>query len=111
MPSSLLPPKPDRKRVRLVTDYTSINKFVKRPVHPFPAVIDILQAIPKESKIFAKVDAVHGYFQLALDEESSHLKTFLGLNDSSDEWRAKSDTMIESCSWARKIVDDTIIWA
>ena len=33
--------KPDGKRVRLVTDYTGINKFVKRPVHPFPAVRDI----------------------------------------------------------------------
>ena len=117
-------PKPDGKRVRLVTDYTGINKFVKRPVHPFPAVRDILQAIPTNAKIFARLDAVHGYFQLALDEESLQLTTFLlsqgrfrytrapmGLNASSDEWCAKSDAMIEGCPWARKIVDDTIIWA
>ena len=112
-------PKPDGKRVRLVTDYTGINRFVKRPVHPFPAVRDILQAIPTNAKIFAKLDAVHGYFQLALDEESSHLTTFLlpqgrfrytrapmGLNASSDEWCAKSDAMIEGCPWAQRTHQD-----
>ena len=36
-----------------------------------------MQSIPHGQKIFAKLDAVHGYFQLALDEESSYLTTFL----------------------------------
>ena len=71
--------------------------MVKRPVHPFPSTREILQAIPVTAKYFAKLDAVHGYFQLALDEESSKLTTFLlpqgkfrytrapmGLNASSD---------------------------
>ena len=39
-------PKPDGKRVRLVTDYTKLNKYVKRPVHLFPSVQDIVQSIP-----------------------------------------------------------------
>ena len=34
-------PKPDEIKVRMVTDYSKINKFVKRPVHPFPSVEDI----------------------------------------------------------------------
>ena len=89
--------KADGVRVRLVTDYTKLNKYVKRPVHPFPATRDIIQSVPKGQRVFAKLDAVHGYFQLALDEESSFLTTFLlpqgkfrylrapmGLNASSD---------------------------
>ena len=28
-------PKGDKIRVRLVTDYTELNKHVKRPIHPF----------------------------------------------------------------------------
>ena len=30
-------PKPDGVNIRMVTDYSKINKFVKRPVHPFPS--------------------------------------------------------------------------
>ena len=74
--------------------------------------------------MFAKLDAVHGYFQLGLDKESSKVTTFLlpqgkfrylrapmGLNASSDEWCYQSDVLIRGISWARKIVDDTLIWA
>ena len=117
-------PKGDKIRVRLVTDYTELNKHVKRPVHPFTHTREILQAIPKEAKFFAKLDAVHGYFQLGLDEESSKLTTFLlpqgkfrylrapmGLNASSDEWCCQSDAIIRGVPWARKIVDDTLIWS
>ena len=70
-------PKPNRKEVRMVTDYSKINKFVKRPVHPFPSVVDIVRSIPAGTRFFSKMDAIHGYFQLALDEESSKLTTFL----------------------------------
>ena len=34
--------KADRIRVRLVTDYTHLNKYVKKPVHPFPCTAEIL---------------------------------------------------------------------
>ena len=117
-------PKSDGKSVRLVTDYTKLNSFVRRPVHPFPSVNDIVQAIPSSATIFAKFDAVNGYFQIALDEESSRLTTFLlpsgryrykripqGLNASSDEWCRRSDVVIEGLPWARKLVDDIILWA
>ena len=70
-------PKGDNVRVRLCTDYRELNKLVKRPVHPFPSTREILQAIPVTAKYFAKLNAVHGYFQLALDVESSKLTTFL----------------------------------
>ena len=30
-------PKPDGIQMRLVTDYTKLNKFVHRPIHPFPS--------------------------------------------------------------------------
>ena len=108
----------------MVTDFTKINKFVIRPVHPFPSVQDIVQCIPAGTAFFAKMDAIHGYFQLALDEESSRLTTFLlpsgryrylrapmELSSSSDEWCRHSDTVLEGLPFARKIVDDILIWA
>ena len=69
--------KGDGKRVRLVTDYTKLNKFVVLPVHPFPSVPDIIQSIPSSAAYFSKLDATHGYFQLPLDEEASRLTTFI----------------------------------
>ena len=116
--------KPDGKRVRLVTDFTRLNQFVERAVHPFPSSEEIVRAIPHTAKFFAKLDAVHGYFQLALDEESSYKTTFLlpsgryrylrapmGLNASSDEWCRNSDVVIEGLNYAKKIVDDILVWA
>lgn len=117
-------PKADGKKVRLVTDFTKLNKFVRRPVHPFPSVNEIVRSIPAGSRYFAKLDAIHGYFQLALDEQSSIKTTFLlpsgrykylrapmGLSSSSDEWCRHSDLAIEGLPWARKIVDDILLWA
>ena len=96
-------PKGDGKWVRLVTDYTKLNQFVVRPVHPFPSVSDIIQSIPALAACFAKLDATHGYFQIPLDEEASKLTTFIppsgcfrylrapmGLS-SSDKWCRHSD--------------------
>ena len=100
--------KPDGKSVRMVTDSTRLNSFVKRPVHPFACVSEILQTIPASARYFAKMDAVNGYFQIALDTESSMKTTFLlpsgryrylripqGLNASSDEWCRRSETIID----------------
>ena len=91
-------PKSDGKRVRLVTDYTKLNQYVVRPVHPFPSILDIKHSIPASAACFAKLDATHGYFQIPLDEEASRLTTFklpsghfrylrvpMGLSSSSDE--------------------------
>ena len=40
-----------------------------------------------------------------------YLRAPMGLNASSDEWCCQSDIIIQGLPWARKIVDDTIIWA
>jgi transposase InsO family protein len=116
-------PKPNGT-VRLVTDYTKLNTFVKRPVHPFPSSVDIIQKVSPSSKFFAKLDAVHGYFQIPLDEKSSYLTTFLlpsgryrylrapmGLNASGDEFCMRSDHALEGLKGVSKLVDDILVEA
>ena len=106
----------------MVTDYYKINKFIKRPVYPFPSVADIVRSIPAGIRFFAKMDAIHGYFQLALDEDSSKSTTFLlpsgryrylrapmGLSSSSDEWCRHSDRAIHGLPFTKKIVDDILV--
>jgi hypothetical protein len=118
-------PKPNGE-VRLVTDYAGprgLNSQILRPTHLFPAAHDIVQAIPPTARYFATADCVHGYFQLALDEESRDLTAFMllsgrwqylqgpmGLSATSDDWCRKSDFVIEGNENARKIVDDILCW-
>ena len=116
-------PKPDGVKVRMVTDYSKVKKFVKRPVQPFPLVADTVRSIPTGMRFFAKMDAIHGYFKLALDKESSKLTNFLlplgryrylpapmGLISSSDEWCRHSDRAIHGLPFTKKIVDDILVW-
>ena len=106
-------PKADGKHVHMVRDFTALNKFVKRPTHPFPSTREIIKDIPPDAKLFCKLEAVHGYFQLALDEQSSKLTTLLiqkgcfhylralmGLNASSDEWCRQSDIITNGLPYA-----------
>ena len=62
--------------VSLFVPNTELNKHVNRPIHLFAHTTEILQAIPPEARFFAIMDAVHGYIQLGLDEESLRMTTF-----------------------------------
>ena len=46
-------PKPDGD-VRPVVDLVHLNKFVERPVHPFPSAQAIIQNLDSEAKFFIK---------------------------------------------------------
>merc|ERR1712020_360824 len=54
------------KGVRLVVDQSNINKGVVRPTHPFTSGNTLLQMIPASAVVFAKFDALSGYFQIPL---------------------------------------------
>jgi hypothetical protein len=110
--------------VRLVVDYKGLNKFVRRPIHPFPSISDVKVAIPPEAKWFATLDATKGYWQVPLDEESQLLTTFLtpwgrfcytrapmGLASSGDEYCARGDRALEDISNKIKVVDDILLYA
>jgi hypothetical protein len=123
-PAFFVPKEGGKAGLRLVTDFSHLNQYIKRPIHPFPSSHDVIQDIAPNSKFFAKLDAVQGYFQIPLDEESSFYTTFLlpsgryrykrapmGLSSSSDEWCQRSDAVINNIEGTKKIVDDILIWA
>ena len=108
----------------MVTDFTGLNKYVKRPIHPFPSVDVIKNRIPASAKVFCKLDATKGYWQIDLDEGSRDLTTFItpygrfrycrapiGLSSSSDEFCRRTDEAINGVGNVMKIVDDMISWA
>ena len=111
-------------KIRLVTDFRQLNKYLIRPVHMFPSAQEIADSIQADSKFFCAMDALMGYFQIELSEEASMLTTFLvpwgryryirapmGCSASSDEWCQRSDMVVDGLEWAHKIVDDILIEA
>ena len=110
--------------LRLVVDFTGLNKYIRRPIHTLPSTQDIISGLDPGSKVFMKLDATQGYHQIPLDEESSKLTTFLlpssrfrflrapmGLSCSSDEFCCRSDQVIEGLPGIRKLVDDILVQA
>ena len=111
-------------KVRLVTDFSHLNRYVHRPIHPFPSSQDIINSISADSRVFAKLDSLKGYWTIPLDEEAQLLTTILlpsgkyahcrapmGLNASNDEYCRRSDEAIHGIPGALKIVDDTMLQA
>ena len=110
-------------KVRLVTDYRILNQFIKWPVRPFRSASELMKRVHPTSRWFCKLDAIHGYFQVPLEEESALLTAFLlhdgkriylvapmGLISSSDEFNIRSDKAVaEFSEWLLKIVDDMAI--
>ena len=117
-------PKANGKGIRLVVDLSRLNQYISRPVHPFPSTMDIVSNVDHNARFFAKMDAVLGFFQIPLDEESSFLTTFLipqgrfrwlrcpmGSCASSDEWCRRSDDAIRGTDGTSKLVDDILVVA
>ena len=69
-------PKP-KGGVRLRVDLQKLNKYVKRPYYPTRTPSDAVANIAPDSHFFTTVDAVKGYWQVPLDEESQILTTFI----------------------------------
>ena len=68
-------PKADGK-VRICVDLTRLNESVRRERHPLPAVDQILAQL-SGAKIYTKLDANSGFWQIPLSPESALLTTFI----------------------------------
>ena len=92
------------KKLRFVIDFTSLNKYIERPVHSFPSTDQIQQAIRHDTCFMACIDFPLGYFQLKLDKESQPLTIFntefgrylflrapQGLSSSGDAFNSNTD--------------------
>ena len=114
-------PKPASASVRLVVDYTVINKYISRSPHPFHSARDVLKQIKPDSRFFGIFDVTQGYYQILLDEASRPLTTFLlpqgrfrfkrapmGMVSSSDFFNYTSDRILEPVDVV-KIVDDGLV--
>jgi hypothetical protein len=63
-------PKKGTSDIRLCIDFRRLKKYAKRPVNPQPTPWELVRNIPKGAQLFAVFDALEGYHQVPLEEES-----------------------------------------
>ncbi|XP_029648387.1 uncharacterized protein K02A2.6-like [Octopus sinensis] len=104
--------------LRICLDPRDLNKALKREYHPIPTLEEITPSLAG-SKLFSKLDASNGYWNVKIDEESSMLTTFntlfgryrfnrlpFGLKVSQDVFQSQIDETYEGCKGAIGIADD-----
>ncbi|UYV77098.1 K02A2.6-like [Cordylochernes scorpioides] len=113
-------PKPSSNDLRICVDLTALNKFVKREHYPIPSV-EYTLAQMGGAKLFSKLDANSGFWQIPLSEESSSLTTFLtpfgryrfkqlpfGISSAPEEFQRKMSNLLESQSGVNCHMDDVL---
>lgn len=109
-------------RLLLCLDPKDLNKTIKREHHPIPTLEEITPELAG-AKLFSKLDARNGYWDVKLDEESSYLTTFntpfgrycflrmpFGLQMSRDIFQFKIDETYRDCRGAIGIADDVTVY-
>ena len=117
-------PKKNSDKIRMCVDLSKLNKYVRREQYPSTtpaeAVADITQT---QAKLFTVLDALKGYHQYPLDEESQNLTTFItpfgrfkylrapyGISSISEHYNRRMDEALAGMQNFRKIVDNVIIF-
>ncbi|UYV83522.1 K02A2.6-like [Cordylochernes scorpioides] len=113
-------PKPSSNDLWICVDLTALNKFVKRENYPIPSV-EYTLAQMGGAKLFSKLDANIGFWQIPLSEESSSLTTFLtpfgryrfkrlpfGISSAPEVFQMSN--LLESQSGVNCHMDDIVIW-
>ena len=109
-------------RVRICTDFTKLNKAVKREVYPMSAVNHSLAQL-SGGRVFSKVDANSGYWQIALADESQELTTFLsplgrycyqrlpqGLSSAPEVFSKEMSVLMDGLDSVVVHMDDLLVW-
>ena len=118
----LVVPKPNGG-IRLCVDLQKLNQYAKCPYYPTRSPSEVVSNIAPSSKFFTTLNAVKGYWQVSLEEESQILTTFItpygrfkflqrapkGLSSSQDEYCARGDAALQNIDRVEKVVDDILV--
>jgi predicted aspartyl protease len=115
-------PKKGTADIRLCIDFTKLNKFVKRPVNPQPTPWEVVRNLPTGARHFAVFDALKGYHQIPLAEESRDLTAFMtpfgryrykrlvfGMNSANDVFTLRYGNAVDEATDGLRATEDTLI--
>ena len=100
----------------------TLNQAIKRPLHPMPTLEENLHRLVG-AKRFTLVDALVGFTQVALDDESSLMTTThtpigrvkwlrlpFGISSAPEEFQRRQRDVLEGLKGVINIVDDILIF-
>ena len=110
--------------IRMCVDLSHLNKYVQRELYKSPTPAEAVADIEADNaKIFTCFDALKGYHQVPLDEESQKLTCFstpfgrfmfvrapYGISSISEHYNRRMDAAFQGLSGYRKIVDDVTVY-
>ena len=110
------------KKLRFCIDHRDLNKAIKREHFPMKTTEEVVQNM-QGAKVFSKLDATSGYWQLKLDEESSKLCTFntpfghyrflrvpFGIVSASEIFQRVMSQMVKDIDGCEAVMDDIVVW-
>lgn len=114
-------PKPSGD-VRICVDLTKLNESVQREKHPLPAVDQTLGQLTG-AKLFTKLDANSGFWQIELSKESAILTTFItpfgrycfrrlpfGISSAPEHFQKKMSQILEGHEGVVCQTDDILVY-
>ena len=105
--------------LRVCLDPSNLNQAIKRHYLQLPTTDEILSQL-SGACYFTKLDASNGYWQVRLDDESSHLLAFntpfghhkrMPYGIHSEVFQVKDAQIIEGIEGCLNSQDDILIWA
>lgn len=114
-------PKSGGVKVRICVDLTKLNNAVCRERHILPSVDETLGKLAG-AKIFSKLDANSGFYQVPLDKESALLTTFItpfgrycyqrlpfGISSGPELFQARVSKILEGQEGVTCMIDDILV--
>ena len=108
-------------KVRICVDLSRLNEYVKRENHPLPAVDTTLGKLGG-SRVFTKLDANSGFWQIKLAGESRPLTTFItpwgrfwfnvlpfGISSGSEKFQKNMTQILEGLEGVECNIDDILV--
>ena len=113
-------PKPNNT-VRICVDLTHLNKSVCRERHPLPAVEQTLAQLAG-ARVFSKLDANSGFWQIPLSQESALLTTFItpfgcycfhrlpfGITSAPEHFQRRMSDLLSDLDGVVCMIDDVLV--
>ena len=107
--------------VRICVDLTKLNESIMREYHPLPSVDHTLAQLAG-ARVFSKLDANSGFWQIGLSPESSALTTFItpfgrfrfnrlpfGISSAPEHFQKRMSQVLEESNGAVCLMDDILV--